>query len=118
MTRLRRSPTELVAVLSPIHQLPPEVLAKIFLYASDGSSVVWPRRNGDVEMPLLLGRICNYWRTITHSSPLLWSNLRLNIPRDLEIRPADSLKCTCAAVRNLVDICLSRSRNIDRKSVV
>ena len=123
IVRLRRSLTELEdyrsrlydnitrhqAVLSPIRKLPPEILTEIFLHAADGSSVVWPKQNGEVEMAFLLGRICSYWRTITHSLPLLWSNICLDIPSALESRPPDSLKATSVAVHELVEICLSRS---------
>ena len=124
--RLRRSLTELEdyrgqlyedmtrhqAILSPVHKLPPEILAEVFLHAADGSSVAWPRGNGsDVEMPLLLGRICSYWRTVTHALPLLWSKIRLDIPPGLENRSAGSFKAACAAVHDLVDMCLSRSGN-------
>ncbi|KAF8801173.1 hypothetical protein BYT27DRAFT_7198479 [Phlegmacium glaucopus] len=123
ITRLRRSLTELEdyrdqlydnlmrhqAVLSPIRKVPPEILAEIFLHASEGSSVVWPRQNGDVEMPMLLGRICSFWRTITLSLPLLWSNIRLDLSHGHET--ADSIKTISTAVHDLVDICLSRSGN-------
>ena len=123
--RLRRSLTELEeyrgqlyenmarhqAILSPIRKLPPEILAEVFLHAADDSSVVWPRENGDVEMPLLLGRICSCWRTVTHALPQLWSKIRLDIPRALESRSAGSFKAACVAVHGLVEMCLSRSRN-------
>ena len=122
--RLRRSLTELEdyrsqlydditrhqAILSPVHKLPPEILAEIFLHAANGSSVVWPQGNGsDVEMPLLLGRICSYWRTVTHALPLLWSKIRLVIPPGLENRSAGNFKAACTAVHDLVQMCLSRS---------
>lgn len=100
------------AVLSPVHKLPPEILAEIFLHAADGSSLVWPRKNGsDVEMPLLLGRICSYWRTVTHALPLLWSKIRLDIPPGLENRSACSFKAACAAMHDLMEMCFSRSGN-------
>ena len=124
--RLRRSLTELEdyrgqlydditrhqANLSPVHKLPPEILAEIFLHAANGSSVAWPRGNGsDVEIPLLLGRICSYWRTISHALPLLWSKVRLDIPPGLENHSACSFKAASAAVLDLVQLCLSRSGN-------
>ena len=123
--RIRRSLTELEdyrgqlyenltrhqAVLSPIRKIPPEILAEIFLRAADGDGVVWPRKNGVVDMAFLLGRICSYWRTISHSLPLLWSNIRLDIPHAPESRSARSLKATHAAVNELVEMCLSRSGN-------
>ena len=100
------------AILSPVHKLPSEILAEIFLYAANGSSAVWPQRNGsNVEMPLLLGRICSYWRTVTHALPLLWSKIRLVIPPGLENRSAGSFKAACANVHDLVQMCLSRSGN-------
>ena len=121
--RLRRSLTELEdyrdqlydnltrhqAVLSPVRKIPPEILAEIFLHAAEGSSVVWPRQNGSIEMPMLLGRICSYWRTITLSLPLLWSDIRLDLPYGHEA--AGGIKTTCTAVQDLVDTCLSRSGN-------
>lgn len=123
--RLRRSLTELEnyrsqlyenmtrhqAVLSPIRKFPPEILAEVFLHAANGDGVVWPRESGVVEMPFLLGRICSYWRTITHSLPLLWSNIRLDIPHGLESRSRYTVDATCASVHELVEMCLSRSRN-------
>ena len=116
--RLRRSLTELEnyrgqlyesitrhqAILSPIRKLPAEILAEIFLHAADDSNVVWPRKNGEVETPLLLGKICSYWRTLTHALPQLWSKIRLDIPQVLEGR-------STAGVKALAEMCLSRSGN-------
>ena len=117
--RLRRSLTELEnyrgqlyeritrhqAILSPIRKLPTEILAEIFLHAADDSKVVWPRKNGEGEIPLLLGKICSYWRTLSHALPQLWSKIRLDIPQVLEGR-------STAGVKALAEMCLfSRSRN-------
>jgi hypothetical protein len=109
--RLYESITRHQATLSPVRKLPPEILAEIFLHAADGSSMVWPREKGEVEMPLLLGRICSYWRAVSHALPLLWSKIRLDIPPTLESRSTGSREAACTAARDLVEICLSRSGN-------
>ncbi|KAH9475192.1 hypothetical protein JR316_0012303 [Psilocybe cubensis] len=73
--------------MSPIGQLPPEILTEIFRLAchtyEDG---------GKSHLPLFFGRICKEWRDIAWSTPLLWNNLSLRISRKTSKIQAELLK--------------------------
>ncbi|KAJ7160159.1 hypothetical protein C8R46DRAFT_956340 [Mycena filopes] len=65
------------ALISPIRQLPSDVLREIFLACipTKGNAVMSAR-----EAPLLLGRICSVWRIIALSTPRLWASLHIAEP--------------------------------------
>ncbi|KZP22084.1 hypothetical protein FIBSPDRAFT_825072, partial [Athelia psychrophila] len=50
------------ALVSPIRQVPPEVITEVFLHSVEGNH----------ESPLLLASICRRWRLIALSSPQIW----------------------------------------------
>ncbi|KAJ7473720.1 hypothetical protein B0H11DRAFT_2282566 [Mycena galericulata] len=65
------------ALISPMRAMPPEVLQEIFIaclpehhYATMDAS----------QAPLLLGRVCSSWRTISLSTPALWSTVHVASP--------------------------------------
>lgn len=65
------------ALLSPIRRIPQEILQEIFVRCllSDHNSVMSCR-----EAPLLLGRVCSSWRSISRSTPILWSSIHIAVP--------------------------------------
>lgn len=66
---------KLKALMAPIRRIPPEIMAEIFWWSlpdNPSPSVSSP--------PLLLGRICSGWRTITLSTAKLWSSLTMTPP--------------------------------------
>ncbi len=61
-----------------ICSLPPELLQEIFYRCLRMHPVM-----DAAEPPLLLGRVCSTWRTISLQAPELWSSLHLVIPRSI-----------------------------------
>ena len=59
-------------------RFPPEVLSEIFLNSLEHQleSAFLPRIHPD-HAPVLLTRICSYWRDVALSDPRLWSRLSL-----------------------------------------
>ncbi|KAJ7933926.1 hypothetical protein B0H13DRAFT_1700784 [Mycena leptocephala] len=71
------------ALISPIRRLPLDIIGEIFV------ACIPTHRNCVMsadEAPVLLGRICSSWRTISLSTPRLWSRLHIVEPT----RPYDS----------------------------
>ncbi|KAJ6472795.1 hypothetical protein DFH09DRAFT_1380348 [Mycena vulgaris] len=65
------------ALISPVRRLPFDIIQEIFI------ACIPTHRNcvmSAVEAPVLLGRICNSWRTISLSTPHLWSKLHIVEP--------------------------------------
>ncbi|KIK05262.1 hypothetical protein K443DRAFT_675219 [Laccaria amethystina LaAM-08-1] len=60
---------------TPIHKIPPEIVAAIFLLCIPRS----PSANtpNPAHAPLLLCRVCKAWRTIAREFPFLWRQLTL-----------------------------------------
>ncbi|KAJ7634702.1 hypothetical protein FB45DRAFT_909603 [Roridomyces roridus] len=62
------------ALLSPIRRMPQEILQEIFI-------ACLPTRRDCVmsaeEAPILLGRVCRAWRTLTLNTPRLWASLHI-----------------------------------------
>jgi hypothetical protein len=64
------------ALLSPIRQLPLDIMERIFLFCLP------TQRNpamSTLEAPLKLGRICSSWRSFAYSSPRLWSRIHISL---------------------------------------
>ncbi|KAJ7704815.1 hypothetical protein B0H17DRAFT_859007, partial [Mycena rosella] len=57
------------ALISPVRRLPLGIIEKIFVTClpTDRNCAM-----SAIEAPILLGRICSAWRTISVSTPLLW----------------------------------------------
>ncbi|KAF9462685.1 hypothetical protein BDZ94DRAFT_1260505 [Collybia nuda] len=66
------------ALLSPIRRIPQEVLQEIFLRClpTNHNSVMSCR-----EAPLLLGRVCSLWRSLSMTMPALWSSIYISVPQ-------------------------------------
>jgi hypothetical protein len=90
ITRLRLKREELQTfvddhqmLLSPIRQLYPEILQRIFVecVAAD-CNADWHRYPVMLaaQAPMLLGRVCSSWRRIAYSTPGLWNVLHIAIP--------------------------------------
>ncbi|KAJ7437726.1 hypothetical protein FB451DRAFT_1193044 [Mycena latifolia] len=66
------------ALISPTRRLPLDIIQEIFV------ACLPTHRNcvmSAVEAPVLLGRICSSWRSISLSTPRLWSRLHIVEPR-------------------------------------
>ncbi|KZP22080.1 hypothetical protein FIBSPDRAFT_716205, partial [Athelia psychrophila] len=57
------------ALVSPIRQVPPEIITEVFLHSAEGN----------FESPIFLASICSRWRTIALSSPQLWASFRISV---------------------------------------
>ncbi|KAJ6504723.1 hypothetical protein C8R47DRAFT_156240 [Mycena vitilis] len=67
------------ALISPMRQLPSDVIREIFM------ACVPSEENPVLSIqtaPLLLGRICSQWRAIALSTPRLWSSIHIAEPQD------------------------------------
>jgi hypothetical protein len=65
------------ALISPVRQLPLDIIQEIFL------ACLPTHRNcvmSASEAPVLLGRICSSWRTISLSTPRFWAALHIAVP--------------------------------------
>ncbi|KAK6996923.1 hypothetical protein R3P38DRAFT_3068506 [Favolaschia claudopus] len=65
------------ALISPIRRIPQDVLSEIFF------ACLPTHRNCVMttsEAPLLLGRVCSSWRTLSLSTPRLWATLHITQP--------------------------------------
>jgi hypothetical protein len=62
------------ALISPMRRTPDDVLREIFHFClpSEHNALIDPD-----EAPMLLGRICRHWRSVTHSTPNIWSSLHI-----------------------------------------
>jgi len=68
------------ALISPIRQLPLDVLGEIFVHClPEGRNAVMSSE----EAPILLGRICSAWRSIARSTPRLWASLHIPTPMQI-----------------------------------
>ncbi|KAJ7634596.1 hypothetical protein FB45DRAFT_470177 [Roridomyces roridus] len=62
------------ALLSPVRRMPADIMQEIFLMClPTHRNCVMDAR----ETPLLLGRICGAWRTLSLGTPRLWANLHI-----------------------------------------
>ncbi|PPQ70717.1 hypothetical protein CVT24_000834 [Panaeolus cyanescens] len=73
-------------ILSPIRQLPPDILGEIFYHCL---SIHRNPIMHSSEAPLLLTRVCRSWRSIAYSTPKLWSRLYIPFPYRFK-RPFES----------------------------
>ncbi|KIY46753.1 hypothetical protein FISHEDRAFT_60149 [Fistulina hepatica ATCC 64428] len=88
-TNLERSIFEKGATGTPIFALPNELLSKIFVATLPNIDTLWEwakstdavENVGNIDFfgqdtcPLLLTRVCRRWRDVSHSTPLLWSQI-------------------------------------------
>ncbi|KAJ7286491.1 hypothetical protein C8J57DRAFT_1287801 [Mycena rebaudengoi] len=57
---------------------PPELTSQIFLHCLPDTEFIAPN---PTSAPLLLGRVCRYWRTVSWATPRLWSSLRIDLEK-------------------------------------
>jgi hypothetical protein len=62
------------AILAPARRVLPEILSEIFLWCL-GHDLLKSAKS----VPVVLGKVCRYWRSVAISTPNLWSSLDLNI---------------------------------------
>ncbi|KAF7364864.1 hypothetical protein MVEN_00356700 [Mycena venus] len=62
------------ALISPMRHVPLDVLQEIFFpcLPTEHNALIDP-----AEAPLLLGRICRHWRSVSYSTPMLWSSIHI-----------------------------------------
>lgn len=69
-------------ILSPIRQIPPDILHEIFSYCL-------PTNRNPVmstsEAPLILTQICRSWRSVALSSPRIWARIHIPICYDSDL---------------------------------
>lgn len=75
--QLKTSVDAHLALLSPMRNLPPEVLQLIFIMTlpSNRNAVMHSS-----EAPVLLGRVCSGWRRIALATPELWCSVHVVCP--------------------------------------
>jgi F-box-like len=66
------------ALLSPIRQMPPDILRTIFSHCIPYTTPGNAMRSS--EAPLLLAQICSHWRDLAIQTPTLWSTVCAKIP--------------------------------------
>ena len=84
-----------------VHRMPPEILRIIFENCLEEGA---PSRAFLSEPPLSLGRVCSYWRSVSHSTHRLWTSLSMRFLETNVDRSRDGLK-----VSTTVDTWLQRS---------
>ncbi|KAJ7150723.1 hypothetical protein C8R46DRAFT_1123979 [Mycena filopes] len=72
-------------LLSPVRTLPPEILQEIFMACLPTKHFAIMHAS---EAPLLLGRVCSAWRTISLLTPHLWSSVHI-VPSAMGHDPED-----------------------------
>jgi F-box-like len=66
------------ALLSPIRQMPPDILRSIFSYCLPYDA---PEKVMVIsEAPILLTQVCSHWRNLALKTPTLWSTIFLKVP--------------------------------------
>lgn len=90
------------ALNPPIHDVPTELLVRIFSFVVDRPFAVFNRAISDA--PWVLGRVCSRWRTVAWGTPSLWSNFELRW-YDIESYWYKKPKCV-----ERVDAVLARSK--------
>lgn len=70
------------SICPPVHDIPPEILTRIFSFTTGRHFSIYKVEEG----PWILGKVCSRWRTVSRSSPYLWSSFTLYTPQDLVIK--------------------------------
>lgn len=90
------------ALISPFRRLPLDVMEEIFTHCL-------PTHHNAVmsvkEAPLLLGRVCSAWRSVTLSTPQLWASLHIPTPTTdtlFGVASVRKMATRCEAVRDWI----------------
>ncbi|KAJ7811839.1 hypothetical protein B0H13DRAFT_2472413 [Mycena leptocephala] len=85
-----------LALLSPIRTMPVEILQEIFM-------ACLPTRHDSImhasHMPLILGRVCSRWRTISLSTPVLWSSVHVIVPSTAGDQGHKEVRLACESLQ-------------------
>ena len=109
--------------LSPISQLPAEILTEIFCLACHLFQ--------DSITPLFFGRVCKDWRQIAWSTPLLWNTIFVKVsrrthvtqitllrewllraqssPLSIKLTTDEEYETTCHAFRGIIELLVTRA---------
>ena len=71
----RKYQSEHQGMLSALRLLPPELLSNIFLMCLPDNSGTFDTFTIDCSPPWSTARVCQKWRSISHSMPLLWVDI-------------------------------------------
>ncbi|KAF9255504.1 hypothetical protein L218DRAFT_334140 [Marasmius fiardii PR-910] len=97
------------SLLSPIHRLPPEILANVFAYSSRPMEIL---QFGVIPDVVLLSMVCVRWREVVLSTPSLWSNIQMDfgawVDGTLDAYTVSYIQLPLAV--NMVEMFLERSR--------
>ncbi|KAF9035890.1 hypothetical protein BJ165DRAFT_1533370 [Panaeolus papilionaceus] len=89
--------------LSPIHQLPDEILEEVMLYATQGSVDICAPTSDAWTME----RVCHHWRNIALKLTTLWRTIDISLGALVTYKAGVPLK----VVKNLLELCTSRARD-------
>ncbi|KAJ3503505.1 hypothetical protein NLJ89_g8400 [Agrocybe chaxingu] len=64
------------ALISPMRHLPTDILREVFIQTLPESNAIMKAN----RCPLLLTRICRFWRDVALSTPNLWTSLQIKVP--------------------------------------
>ncbi|KAF9036942.1 hypothetical protein BDZ89DRAFT_451057 [Hymenopellis radicata] len=67
-----------IALVSPVQDIPPEILSAIFSFTLDAHFDAFDKTG--LTCPWLLGRICRQWRDVAWTTPALWSSFQMSKP--------------------------------------
>ncbi|KAK1223281.1 hypothetical protein PQX77_013869 [Marasmius sp. AFHP31] len=94
---LKEKMQEYQALLSPMHQLPPEILAEVFLfYCTDQ-----PCSPFQPLVVMNITKVCRRWKEVAASSPRLWSDLYVDF---------DCWRQHTSQLKNLAEVVVQRSK--------
>jgi hypothetical protein len=79
-SELRSFLSRMKSLLSPIRNLPSDLLSKIFLmFVEDAGGLVLPTKNHTSIPPNILSSTCKFWRDLVLSTPSLWAELNITL---------------------------------------
>lgn len=100
-------------------QLPPEILARIFVESFDPAEVIVPPPRKS-SIPWALGQVCSRWRDILRAEPLLWTRIVVANTRGLShihtLSLIGDILGRCGG-RGKVELCVSPSSDEEWKSL-
>ncbi|KAG0694796.1 hypothetical protein DFH29DRAFT_838210 [Suillus ampliporus] len=87
-SRVSPGPVNLKYLEPPIFRLPAELLQEIFLLVVNdvpGCPSIFSFREFTMSAnfsspPLLFTRVCRYWRVVAHSTTVIWSRIKVDLP--------------------------------------
>ncbi|KAJ3995063.1 hypothetical protein F5050DRAFT_372975, partial [Lentinula boryana] len=75
-------------LVSPVHQLPIEVLSKIFELSCSPDADIAPEHD-IIRRTFVLSKICVDWRKVAYDTPRIWARLCLSVPQHLKAITGD-----------------------------